>query len=97
KHHRSGVDTQPAAGTGSGLQGISILRRDLEGDFRMLSRKAGLLLIAAAALFWLSWGLMPGAGVTRAAPIFDPVANKGASVMLSIVVQLISSALYVPA
>jgi len=63
----------------------------------MLSRNAGLLLIAAAALFWLSWWLMPGVGVTDAAQIFELVANKRSSVMLSIVVQLISSALYVPA
>jgi len=35
----------------------------------MLSRNAGLLLIIAAALFWLSWLLMPGVGVTDAAKI----------------------------
>src|SRR5215471_16144471 len=70
---------------------------DSEGDLRMLSRNAGLLLIAAAVLFWLSWWLMPGVGVTDAAQIFELVASKRSSVMLSVVVQLLSSALYVPA
>jgi len=70
---------------------------DSEGDLRMLSRNAGLLLIAAAALFWLSWFLMPGVGVTDAAQIFELVASKRSSVMLSIITQLLSSALYVPA
>ena len=63
----------------------------------MLSRNAGLLLIVAAALFWLSWLLMPGVGVTDAAQIFELVASKRSSVMVSIVTQLLSSGLYVPA
>src|SRR5690242_8405596 len=63
----------------------------------MSLRNAGLLFIAAAALFWLSWFFMPGVGVTDAAQIFDLVGHKRSSVMVSVVTQLLSSALYVPA
>jgi hypothetical protein len=61
----------------------------------MSLRKANLLFIAGAALFWLSWLFMPGVGVTDAAQIFDLVAHKRSSVMLSVVTQLLSAALYV--
>jgi hypothetical protein len=67
------------------------------GDLKMSLRNAGLLFIVAAALFWFSWFLMPGVGVTDAARIFELVGHKRASVMLSVVTQLLSSALYVPA
>lgn len=63
----------------------------------MLSRNAGLLLIAAAALFWLSWFLMPGVGVTDASEIFNLVGTRRPYVMLSVITQLLSAALYVPA
>ena len=63
----------------------------------MSMRNAGLLLIVAAVLFWLSWLLMPGVGVTDASQIFELVARKRSSVMLSVVAQLLSAALYVPA
>ena len=63
----------------------------------MLLRNAGLLLITAAALFWLSWLLMPGVGVTDAAKIFELVSRQRWSVMLSVITQLLSSALYIPA
>src|ERR1041384_1045695 len=63
----------------------------------MLLRNAGLLLITAAALFWLSWLLMPGVGVTDAAKIFELVSRQRWSAMLSVITQLISSALYIPA
>jgi len=63
----------------------------------MSLRNAGLLLIVAAGLFWLSWLLMPGVGVTDPAQIFDLVAHKRSSVMISVVTQLLSAALYVPA
>jgi|SRR5215467_1821297 len=63
----------------------------------MSLRNAGLLFIAAAALFWLSWFLMPGVGVTDAAQIFDLVGHKRSAVMVSVFTQLSSSALYVPA
>src|SRR5215470_18829682 len=62
----------------------------------MLSRNTGLLLIAAATLFWLSWWLMPGVGVTDAAEIFNLVGSRRPYVMLSVITQLLSAALYVP-
>ena len=63
----------------------------------MSLRNAGLLFIVAAVFFWLSWFLMPGVGVTDAAQIFELVGHKRSSVMLSVVTQLLSAALYVPA
>jgi hypothetical protein len=63
----------------------------------MSLRIAGFLLISAAALFWLSWLLMPGVGVTDAAQIFELVERQRSLVMLSVITQLISAALYVPA
>jgi hypothetical protein len=58
---------------------------------------AGMALAAAAALFWLSWLLMPGVGVTDPERIFALVASRRALVLASVVVQLVSAALYVPA
>ena len=63
----------------------------------MSLRNTGFLLIVAAALFWLSWLLMPGVGVTDAGQIFELVSRQRSSVMLSVVTQLLSAALYVPA
>lgn len=63
----------------------------------MQFRNAGLLLIVAAALFWSSWMLMPGVGVTDAQQIFTLVARHRTSVLFSVVTQLLSAALYVPA
>jgi hypothetical protein len=63
----------------------------------MSLRNAGLLLIIAALLFWLSWLLMPGVGVTDAAQIFELVGSQRPYVMLSVVTQMLSAALYVPA
>jgi hypothetical protein len=60
-------------------------------------RKTGFLLFAAAALFWLSWVLMPGVGVTDAKQIFALVASQRALVAASVVLQLLSAMLYVPA
>jgi len=40
---------------------------------------------------------MPGVGVTDAAQIFELVARKRWSVMLSVITQLLSAALYIPA
>lgn len=57
----------------------------------------GASLIAAAALFWLSWLLMPGVGVTDASRIFELVATQRLFVMLSVITQLLSAAFYVPA
>jgi len=57
----------------------------------------GACLVAAASLFWLSWLLMPGVGVTDAARIFELVGASRAQVLASVVLQLVSAALYVPA
>jgi hypothetical protein len=69
----------------------------LRGDFKMSRRIEGLLFIAAAASFWVSWLLMPGVGVTDPAMIFHLVASQRLSVLSSVIVQLLSAALYVPA
>lgn len=63
----------------------------------MSYRTGGLLLILAAALFWLSWLLMPGVGVTNPAEIFHLVAGQRSAVLISVVTQFASAALYVPA
>lgn len=60
-------------------------------------RKAGLSLVAAASLFWISWLLMPGVGVTDAREIFSLVASQRRLVAVSVVSQLMSAVLYVPA
>jgi hypothetical protein len=59
--------------------------------------RTGLCLIAAAALFWLAWALMPGVGVTDAQRIFELVGSHRTDVLASVVVQLVSAVLYVPA
>jgi hypothetical protein len=53
--------------------------------------------VAAPVLFWLSWLLMPGVGVTDPAQIFELVASNRSSVALSVVLQLLSAVFYVPA
>lgn len=58
---------------------------------------AGMSLVAAAVSFWLSWLLMPGVGVTDAERIFELVASQRSSVAFSVVAQLLSAVLYVPA
>lgn len=58
---------------------------------------AGLLLVVAAVLFWISWLLMPGVGVTDAAQIFELVGSHRPLVAISVVAQLVSAILYVPA
>ena len=60
-------------------------------------RIKGFALIAAATLFWLAWLLMPGVGVTDAAQIFALVASQRSLVAISVVLQLLSAVLYVPA
>jgi hypothetical protein len=61
------------------------------------TRAAGLCLIGAAVLFWISWLLMPGVGVTDAAQILALVGPRRGAVAWSAAVQLISAVLYVPA
>jgi hypothetical protein len=61
------------------------------------SRLAGAALVAAAALFWLSWLLMPGVGITDAGRILDLVGQHAARVRVSVAAQLLSAACYAPA
>jgi hypothetical protein len=61
------------------------------------ARAAGAWLVAAAALFWLSWALMPGVGITDAGRILALVGQHRAQVLVSVVLQLLSAACYAPA
>jgi dipeptide/tripeptide permease len=58
---------------------------------------SGVWLISAAACFWLTWALMPGVGVTDPREIFALVQSQRQMVMASVVLQLLSAVLYVPA
>jgi len=60
-------------------------------------RLAGASLIAAAALFWLAWALMPGVGISDAGRILDLVGQHPSRVRASVVAQLLSAACYAPA
>jgi hypothetical protein len=53
--------------------------------------------IAAAITFWLAWFLMPLPGTADAAFILEQVGASSRSVWWSVVFQLVSSALFVPA
>jgi len=53
--------------------------------------------VVAAALFWLSWLLMPGVGITDAGRILDLVGQHSVRVRASVVAQLFSAACYAPA
>lgn len=59
-------------------------------------RSAGVCLILASASFWVAWVLMPGVGVTDAALILSLVGAHRESVLASVVLQLLSAALYAP-
>jgi hypothetical protein len=61
------------------------------------TRWAGICMIFAAVTFWLAWFLMPDAGTADAAHILDAVRSHRESVRWSIIVQIISSAAFVPA
>jgi len=61
------------------------------------TRIGGACLVAAAILFWLAWLLMPGVGVTDTDEIFRLVRAQRGRVLASVVVQLASAVLYVPA
>jgi hypothetical protein len=65
----------------------------------MLPRRtmSGMALIGAAVLFWAAWLLMPGVGVTDAREIFGLVGSRRGAVLASVVLQLVSAVLYVPA
>ena len=63
----------------------------------MGARFAGVTLVAAVSLFLAAWILMPGVGVTDPVQIFALVASRRLLVAVSVVVQLVSATLYVPA
>jgi hypothetical protein len=54
-------------------------------------------LVFASVLFWVSWVCMPGVGVTDAREIFALVGADRGWVAASVVLQLVSAALYAPA
>ena len=61
------------------------------------SRSVGGICLAAAALaFWLAWFLMPMPGTTDVAFILAQVGATPERVWLSVALQLVSSALFVP-
>lgn len=59
-------------------------------------RLGGGWLVAASALFWLAWSLMPGVGVTDTRQILERVALQRDAVWLSVVLQLVSAACFAP-
>ena len=59
-------------------------------------RLGGGWLVAASVLFWISWSLMPGVGVTDTRQILERVALQRDAVWLSVVLQLISAACFAP-
>jgi hypothetical protein len=61
------------------------------------SQVAGWGLIGAAALFWLSWYLMPQPGTTDAGYILAAVARQRSSVLASAILQTLSAVATVPA
>ncbi|HJZ54916.1 MAG TPA: hypothetical protein VKE74_08145 [Gemmataceae bacterium] len=61
------------------------------------ARAAGVTLVFAATTFWLAWALMPDAGTADPAHILAVVRSHRAWVRWSVVVQLVSSAAFVPA
>ncbi|HEY8152732.1 MAG TPA: hypothetical protein VII72_01250 [Myxococcota bacterium] len=63
----------------------------------MTARLAGASLVIAAALFWLSWLLMPGVGITDAGRILELVGRHAGRVRVSVAAQLLSAACYAPA
>ena len=60
-------------------------------------RGSGRWLVAGSILFWLSWTLMPGVGVTDTRQIFERVAMQRDAVWLSTLLQLVSAACFAPA
>src|SRR5262245_4240287 len=55
----------------------------------------GYLLILAAITFWISWFLMPDPGTTDTQYILKAVKEARMSVLCSVIIQIISSVLYV--
>ncbi|HEX7902763.1 MAG TPA: hypothetical protein VF487_02710 [Chitinophagaceae bacterium] len=57
----------------------------------------GWLLILAAVTFWISWFLMPDPGTTDARHILEIVKQSRIAVLLSVIIQIISSVLFLVA
>ena len=47
-------------------------------------------------MFWVSWLLMPGVGITDTATILALVRENRSSVFISVILQLVSAAMYAP-
>lgn len=62
-----------------------------------LHRFAGYFLITAAVTFWVAWFLMPDQGTVDTLHILNIVKENREAVLASVVVQIISSILYLPA
>jgi len=62
-----------------------------------VARFAGFCWLGAAVAFWLAWFLMPLPGTTDAAFILEQVGAARVQVYWSVALQLVSSALFVPA
>ncbi|WP_207496080.1 hypothetical protein [Aridibaculum aurantiacum] len=61
------------------------------------SSTAGILLIFAAVTYFASWALMPDQGTADTAHILSIVQQERQWVLASVIVQIISSVLYIPA
>ena len=61
------------------------------------NKVTGYLLILAALTFWISWFLMPDPGTTDTTHILAIVKASRTSVLCSVIIQIISSVLYVVA
>jgi hypothetical protein len=84
------------AGLSNKIQIFSI-NQQITGRMVMSFRVAGTFLILAAILFWVSWLLMPGVGITDANKILNLVSQHRLSVAISSGLQLASSAFFAPA
>lgn len=61
------------------------------------TRVAGAAMVFAAVTFWLAWFLMPDAGTSDPGHILSAVRAKRDGVWWSVVIQIVSSAAFVPA
>lgn len=61
------------------------------------NKLTGYLLILAAITFWISWFLMPDAGTRDTNHILTIVKSSRTNVLCSVIIQIISSVLYVVA
>lgn len=61
------------------------------------TKLTGWLLILAAITFWISWFLMPDPGTTDTRHILEIVKQSRTSVLLSVIIQILSSVLFLVA